>query len=246
LETFEDIFSLVISDLNQLLSSGPKEVLNFGSDVAENALHFLQFITILIFTVHNVNMNFEGKVYTEVLQRNVLLQSAFVAAFEFAGHIVKRCTQLLDISSSYMLPSIMVFVEWLACNPYAVLGKSDERQSTACSFFWNNFVDLMNKLLLSGLVSFGENEDEVCFSNMAGIEGETENSMLALWEDFELRGFSPLAASQIFLDYSSKYSHASGLNENEKRLRIQRIFSAVRFLLHNVRVDQIQLWSVDH
>lgn len=242
LETFEDIFSLVITDLDQLLSSGPNEVLNFGSDFAENALHILQLITILIFTVHNVNVNFEGKIYTEILQRSVLFKYAFVAAFEVAGHIVKRCTQLLDVSSSYLLPSIMVFVEWLACNSYAVLDESDERQSAACLFFWNHFVDLMNKLLLSGLASFDKNEDEVCFSNMAGNEGEIKSGRLALWEDFELRGFSPLAAAHLFLDYSRKYSHASCLNENEKRLRIQRIFSAVTFLLHRVRVDQKALY----
>lgn len=237
METFGDIFSLIVSDLNELLSSGIEEQLNFGSDVSENGVFILRLITILIFTVHNVNKEPEECSYAEILQRSVLVQSAFVAAFEFVGHIVNRCTQLHDVSSSYMLPGIMVFMEWLACNPDITLSShEDEKISSARSFFWNRSVNFLNKLLLCGLVSIDGDKDEACFSNMASYEDETENR-LALWEDFELRGFSPLATAHLILDFSCNYSIGTDRSKNAKKTRIQRIFAAGRSILDIIKVD---------
>lgn len=239
METFGDIFSLIVSDLNELLSSGIKEHLNFGSDASENGVFILRLITILIFTVHNVNKESEECSYAEILQRSVLVQSAFVAAFEFVGHIVNRCTQVCDISSSYLLPGIMVFMEWLACNPEITLSShEDEKQSSARSFFWKHTVNFLNKLLLCGLVSIDGDKDEACFSNMASYEEDETENRLALWEDFELRGFSPLATAHLILDFSCNYSIGTDRSKNAKKARIQRIFAAGRSILHIIRVDQ--------
>ena len=96
METFGEILSSVKSDLLELLSSGPEEELNFGQDATENGLFIVRLIAILIFTVHNVNRESEGQSYAEILKQTVLLQYAFTAAFEFAGHVIKRCVQLRD------------------------------------------------------------------------------------------------------------------------------------------------------
>ncbi|XP_058115626.1 nonsense-mediated mRNA decay factor SMG7 [Magnolia sinica] len=239
LETFGEVFSLVMADLHDLLSSGTEEELNFGSDAAENGLFVVRLIAILIFMVHNVNKESEGQSYAEILQRSVLLQNAFTAAFEFVGHILRRCVQLQDISSSYLLPAILVFIEWLACNPDIATGSDVEvKQATARSFFWTQCISFLNKLILSGLVSVDGDEGETCFSDMSRYEeGETGNR-LALWEDFELRGFLPLLPAQLILDFSRKLSFGSDGSNKDRRARMERILAAGRALMSVVRVDQ--------
>ncbi|XP_010928322.1 nonsense-mediated mRNA decay factor SMG7 [Elaeis guineensis] len=243
LETFGEIFSSMICNLHDLLSSGPEEELSFGPDAAANALVIVRLIAILIFTVHNVNRDSEGQSYAEILQRTVLLQNAFTAAFEFAGYIVKRCTQLHDAPSSYLLPAILVFIEWLASHPDIAAGFDvEEKQASARSFFWNQCVSFMNKLILTGLVSIDGDEDETCFSDMSRYdEGETGNR-LALWEDFELRGFLPLVPAQLILDFSRKHALGSDGSTKEKRARVQRILAAGRALMNVVQVNHQRIY----
>ena len=229
---------MVNSCLNELLSSGPEEEMNFAKDAAENGLVIVRLVSILIFTVHNVNRETEGQTYAEILQRTVLLQNAFTAIFEFMGHILKRCGQFSDPPSSYLLPGILVFVEWLACCPDVAAGNdADEKQATVRLVFWNHCISFLNKLLLNGLVSMEDDEDETCFSNMSRYEeGETENR-LALLEDFELRGFLPLLPAQTILDFSRKHSYGSGGNK-EKKARVKRILAAGKALVNVVKIDQ--------
>ncbi|KAI3837901.1 hypothetical protein MKX03_019416 [Papaver bracteatum] len=238
LETFTELFSSVSSDIHELLSSGGEEVLNFGSDAAENSLVFVRLIAILIFTVHNVNKETEGLSYAEILQRSVLLQNAYVVAFEFVGYIIKRCAQLRDPSSSYLLPGILIFVEWLACRPDIAAGSEmEEKQATARSVFWKHCISFLNKLMLTGSVSGNDDADETCFFKMSKYDdGETGNR-LALREDFELRGYVPLLPAQLILDFSRKYSTGSDGGRQEKRVRIQRILAAVKALMDVVRID---------
>lgn len=212
--------------------------MNFGKDAGENGLVIVRLISILIFTVHNVNRETEGQTYAEILQRTVLLQNAFTAIFEFMGHILQRSVQFSDPSSSYLLPGILVFVEWLACCPDVAAGNDvDEKQATVRLEFWNNCISFLNKLLSNGPVSIDDDEDETCFSNMSRYEeGETENR-LALWEDFELRGFLPLLPAQTILDFSRKHSYG-GDGYKERRARVKRILAAGKALVNVVKVDQ--------
>lgn len=243
METFAEIFSLVVCDLNDLLSSGPDEELNFGSDDAENGIFVVRIITILIFTVHNVNRESEGQSYAEILQRSVLLQNAFTAAFEIAGHILKRSLQLKDMLSSYLLPAILVFIEWLACHPdIAAGGDAEDKQAATRSFFWTQCISFLNKLILSGVVSINGDEDEACFSDMSRYdEGETANR-LALWEDFELRGFSPLLPAQLILDFSRKISFGTDGGGKERRARAQRVVAAGRVLMNVIQIDKQRVY----
>ncbi|KAI7980681.1 Protein SMG7 [Camellia lanceoleosa] len=168
LETFGEVFSMAKRDFLELLSSGPDEEYSFGSVVAECRLVIIRLIAILIFTVHNVNRETENQSYAEILQRSVMLQNAFTAVFKFMGHILERCIELNDPSTSYLLPGIMIFVEWLACRQEIAVGSEvEEKLASARSFFWNHCVSFMNKLLSSGFSSINENEDETCFFNMS-------------------------------------------------------------------------------
>lgn len=238
LETFAEVLSLVSSGLCELLSSGPEEDLNFGADAYENGLLIVRIISILVFTVYNVRREAEGQTYAEIVQRAVLLQNAFTAVFELMGHILERCGQLREPSSSYLLPGILVFVEWLAGCPDIAAGSDvDEKQATVRSKFWSHCISFLNKLLSNGPMSIGEDEDETCFNNMSRYEEEETENRLALWEDIELRGFLPLIPAQTILDFSRKHSFGGDGNK-EKMARVKRILAAGKALASVVRVDQ--------
>lgn len=238
METFSEVLALVSIGFSELVSSGPEEELNFGADASENGLFIVRLISILIFTVHHVKKEAEGQTYAEIVQRAALLQNAFTAVFEFMGHILDRCAQLHDPSSSYLLPGIMVFVEWLACCPDIASGSDiDEKQSAVRLNFWNHCISFLNKIVSCCSMSLDDNEDETCFFNMSRYEeGETENR-LALWEDFELRGFSPLLPAHTILDFSRKHLFGSD-GSKEKIARAKRILAAGKALANMVRVDQ--------
>ena len=151
LETFAEVLSLISNGLRELLSSGQDEELNFGQDALENGLAIVRIISIIVFTVHNAKKEFEGQTYAEIVQRAVLLQNAFTAAFELMSIIIDRCVQLQDPSCSFLLPGILVFVEWLACYPDLAAGNDvDENQSTVRSKFWNHCISFLNKFLSVG------------------------------------------------------------------------------------------------
>ncbi|CAL9063155.1 unnamed protein product [Musa banksii] len=239
LETFGEVFSSVIKDLNVLLSSGPEDVLNFGPATTENALTILRLVAILIFTVHNVERESEN----QTLQRTVLLQHAFTSAFEFVGYILKRCIALHDAASSCLLPAILIFIEWLASHPDVATGFDvEEKQAGARSFFWTQFVPFMNKLIETRLASVDGEGNETCFLNMSSYdEGETGNR-LALWEDFELRGFVPLVPAQLILDFSKKHAYMNDGGRKDKVSRVERILAAGRALTNIVSVDQQRIY----
>ncbi|XP_024974011.1 protein SMG7-like isoform X2 [Cynara cardunculus var. scolymus] len=238
LETFGEVFSLARNDFLQLLSSGRDEVFSFGSDFGDCKLFITRFIAIMIFTVYNVNKDAENQSYAEILQRSVVLQNAFAAIFDFMALIVERCFQLNDPSASFLLPGIMIFVEWLACcQDIAFTNEMEEKQATARSLFWNHFVSFLNKILSSGSEMVNESEDEICFYNMSRYDESETANRLALPEDIELRGFLPLVPAHLILDFSRTHFGGDGGNK-EKKARVQRIVAAGKALTIGVRVGQ--------
>ena len=229
---------MVKGNLLELLSSGPEDEHNFGSGAAESRLMTVRLIAILIFTVHNVNRETENQSYAEILQRSVLLQNIFTVIFEFMGYILERCLQLRDPCASFLLPGVLVFLEWLACHPDIAAGKEvEEKQANARTFFWNHCILFLNKLLSSGFMSSVEDPDESCFFNMSKYEVGT-SKLLALWEDFELRGFFPLMPAQLILDYSRKQFFGSDHGNKENNARVERIMTAGKSLINVVRIGQ--------
>ncbi|GAB2267140.1 hypothetical protein Dimus_002125 [Dionaea muscipula] len=237
LETFADVLSMARNDFVELLSSGAKEQHNFGSDPAECGLFIIRLVAILIFTVYNLNQN---QPYADILPCSVLRQHACTAVFEFMGHMLGRCVQLCDTLSSYMLPGLLIFVEWLACHPDIAAGKeAEEKYADARSFFWKNCILFLNKLLLTGLMS--SDEDETCFFDMSRYEDGETNNRIALWEDFELRGFLPLQPAQQILEFSRKCPFANE-GSKEKKTRLQRIIGAGKACANVVRLGQQTLY----
>ncbi|KAI3421390.1 Protein kinase domain-containing protein [Psidium guajava] len=242
LETFAEVLSLVVTGLCDLMSSGPEEEMIFGNDAFENGLFIIRLVSILIYTIHNVKRESEGQSYAEIVQRAVLLQNALTAVFEIMGLVMERCGQACDPSLSYLLPGILVFVEWLASYPdVATGGDVDEKQATVRSNLWSHYISLMNKLLSIGSMSIDDCDDESCFDNMSRYEEEETGNRLALWEDFELRGFLPLVPAQTILDFSRKNSFGSeGIKE--KNARVKRTLAAGKVLVGGVNINNETVW----
>ncbi|GFZ07537.1 telomerase activating protein Est1 [Actinidia rufa] len=115
----------------------------------------------------------------------------------------------------------------------------EEKQAHARLFFWNHCVTFFNKLLSSGFSSINEDEDETCFFKMSRFdEGEIANR-LALFEDFELRGFLPLVLAQLILDFLGKHVFGSAGGSKGKSARVQRIIEAGKLYMAGKEEDEV-------
>lgn len=214
LETFEEILTQATNNLQTLLSSGPEEEPNFGTDNTENALFIVILVSILIFTVNNVKGGPEGQSYADIVQNTVLVKNALITFYDVIGQLLKRCLELTDPSSSFLLPGILICMEYLACRP-DVITESDEKATH--THFWTHCISLFNKLLS------GEINDVTRY----------EDYVPALWEDFEIRGFLPLEPAQTCLDFSRKHS-VSG----DKVARVKRVLAAGKLIAERITVDR--------
>ncbi|KAL7613015.1 hypothetical protein Lser_V15G05796 [Lactuca serriola] len=213
LETFEEILSLVTNTLQTLLSSGAEDEPNFGTDNSENALFIVILVTILIFTVNNVKGGPEGQTYADIVQNTVLLKNALITFHNLIGQLLKRCLQLTNPSSSFLLPGILISMEYLASRPDVITETDD---------FWTHCISFFNKLLSAEI------------NDMTRYEERRENDYQpALWEDFETRGFLPLQSAQTFLDFSRKHS-VSG----DKSARVKRLLAAGKVIADRITVDR--------
>ncbi|KAL5730415.1 hypothetical protein ACHQM5_003237 [Ranunculus cassubicifolius] len=171
----------------------------------------LQLVCILIFTIHTLSESSTQQNAKQVkyMQQTSLIQRAFTITFIFMGRLVNRCITADPIRSSPLLPGILVFVEWLASNldkleKYATDGKCE----SAIDYFFTTLVDLLNKI--------------------DGETSETEsNDSIILWEDSELRGFSPISRVHGSLQYETHQEMENGFEDkNLSRVRICRIIAA--------------------
>ncbi|KAM1459751.1 hypothetical protein ACFX2I_036652 [Malus domestica] len=169
----------------------------------------LQVVSVLIFTVQNIIKTLEIKESTDKIniQQKELTQLALNAAFIFMGRFVERCSEAGTVEPCPLLPAVLVFVEWLV----VVLGGAetygvDEKSRSAMSYFFGAFVDLLKQFNLS--------EDEAKYP-----EGTP------LWEDYELRGFAPVACVHASLDFSYSREHIDNYDSGID-CRAQRIIKA--------------------
>lgn len=225
LEKFEEVFSGMLHDMEQLLELDDKNLellLGSGSCIGigpeiHGAFGALKLIVILICTVENVKW---GSKYTEASQQDVLFRYAFTAFLGIMGRLMQRCAEANDASSSPLLPAILVFLEWLACRPEMVQGiEACEQQSSLLSFFWKQCVTLLNRFC----------GDKNCKDAMDDSLEETslEDSKVgvALWEDFELQGFSPLAPAHVTLLYAERSNGTGTEIKKDKHTRLHRLLA---------------------
>lgn len=176
----------------------------------------LQVMTISIFTAHNLSWLPEGHKpsYSEIIQSSTLAQHAYTALFELGGRLAHRCGLADNPAVSPLLPSILVLLEWLTCSPKAAVGDGEvgERQARARLFFWREVSGLMNDVIRPA-------EDDVIVPQPTKLPS-------ALWEDYELRGFEPLAGAQKMLDFSRPAPALDFGNSHQTAERARRVLAA--------------------
>lgn len=150
----------------------------------EGPYRTLQLVTIFIFIIHCLTESDEGEVQKEDNKpESSLTTLALTATFICTGRIVERCMSGGSLQECMLLPTVLVFAEWLVNTlERAEAHVADERVTSAMSYFFGAFADLLNQLNLSN--------EEVASDNTA------------LWEDHELKGFDPMARAHMKLDFT--------------------------------------------
>lgn len=141
------------------------------------------------------------------MEQLVWTQFSMAATFIFMGRFVDRCLKASQLDLCPLLPAVLVFVEWLVgrldeAKTYGV----DEKSRSAISYFFGVFIDLLNQL------------------NVERGEGMSPDST-SLWEDYELRGFAPVACAHVLLDFPTPWEHIDGF-ESGSKCRAHRIINA--------------------
>lgn len=215
LEDFHCAFSSTLRKLEALLALKETELKasleSYGRmDAARTGPYrAIQLVSILIMIIHNLPESTEVKTPGD---KNETEQSAFgilawTTTFIFMGRLLERCLEDIHLDACPLLFTVLVFVEWLV----GMLDKAEmygahEKVKNATSYFFGAFCNLLNRL--------DNKEGEVKFLDRN-----------ALWEDYELRGFSPLAHAHMQLDFSTHREHVRNY-DNGYTSRAHRILHA--------------------
>ncbi|VVA92853.1 unnamed protein product [Arabis nemorensis] len=166
----------------------------------------LQLVTVFIFLFHHI-AEFNGSDNTKEEVKPVDL--AFTMVFIVMGRVVERCLKTSPLDSCPLLPALLVFLDYL---PF-LLHKAEEQEwrfdetsEIAISYFFDKLVDFLNRLEVKG-------------------ENCSAKTLVAFWEDHELRSLAPLAPIQVLLDFSSHIDLRERFDKG-KELRLQRIINS--------------------
>ncbi|KAH1103063.1 hypothetical protein GLYMA_13G238000v4 [Glycine max] len=164
----------------------------------------IQVVSVLIFSLTNL-IDKLGKDESENKNDGQLMQLALTAAFSLMGRFIERCLKASSLIHCPLLPSVLVFVEW--CSSIHEVCATDQKSTIAISYFFEMFVEFLNQL-----------KDD---------KKETEKHLdrTPLWEDYELRGFVPIACSYLSLDFCGNWEHIDNF-ESGIELRTERIREA--------------------
>ncbi|XP_020234596.1 protein SMG7L isoform X3 [Cajanus cajan] len=166
----------------------------------------IQVVSILIFSLTNLIEKL-GKNKSEDKNDRQLMQLALIASFSLMGRFTERCLKASSLYHCPLLPSVLVFVEWCSSIHGVCASATDQNSIRAISYFFDVFVELLNQL----------NNDR---------KGTAKHiDITPLWEDYELRGFVPIACSHLSLDFCGNREHIDNF-ESGTELRAERIREA--------------------
>ncbi|KAL1537860.1 hypothetical protein AAHA92_30334 [Salvia divinorum] len=181
----------------------------------------IQVVSIFIFIVHSLTESLRqedsptGK--DDDHKHSALTPLAFTAIFVFMGRLTGRCVMGEEMGISPLLPTVLVFVEWLAGSLDMVQTyDADERVRNAMSYFFNALVGLLDQI-----EQFGN---------------RTSLDHTALWEDHELRGFYPLNHVHVRLDFTTHLECVDNYSCRNKG-RLQRIVDAAKIIKSKSRIS---------
>ncbi|XP_057429405.1 nonsense-mediated mRNA decay factor SMG7-like isoform X2 [Lotus japonicus] len=226
-EEFSSAFASAIGELDKMMELEDIELKDMLESYSQMALarrgpfRAIQVVSILIFSLKNLNDKHE-KNESEDKNDWHLLQLAFTTSFIFMGRFIERCLNASSLNHCPLLPSVLVFVEWCSSIVDATeVCSTDQKSRKAISYFFDVFVELLNKL--------NDNRKE------------TEKLLDAtpLWEDYELRGFVPIACSHSSLNFCSNWDHIDNFKSGTE-LRAERIREAAMKIAS--RSNHLQKW----
>nr|GMC83883.1 protein SMG7L [Ipomoea batatas] len=216
LEDFSHTLASTVRQLEALMALGDEEL----KAALESYQHMdpsrsgpyraLQLVTIFIYIIHSLTESGEGEVMKAENKGSDLTKLALAAIFICTGRLIERCLKGSHPEVCPLLPAVLVFAEWLVntlerAEAYA----ADERVRSSMSYFFGAFSDLLNRLELS--------------------DNEIARDYTALWEDYELRGFDPLAHAHLTLDFTSHQECVDNFS-SMSTCRSWRIFLAAKKL----------------
>lgn len=197
----DELLSLADSELNALLES-----YKLLDSVRTGPFRAIQIASVFIFMVHN---RF-SKVDLNDKQQLEMTNLALVATFIVMGRLVERCLEASKLDSFPLLPAVLVFVEWLPNILDEVVRYGyDEKSRSSMTYFFGVYVGLLERL------------------NVNKVEAECSLA-IPLWEDYELRGFTPLAFAHEPLDFSSHWEHMDKFECGAKHRAYRLIVAATK------------------
>ncbi|TKY71714.1 SMG7L protein [Spatholobus suberectus] len=210
LEEFSIALASTIGELDKMMELEDIELKTMLESYSEMDLarrgpfRAIQVVSILIFSLTNL-IDKLGKNESEDKNDRQLMQLALTAAFSFMGRFIERCLKASSLNHCPLFPSVLVFVEW--CSSIHEVCATDQKSIRAISYFFDVFVELLNQL--------------------NGDRKETKKHLdrTPLWEDYELRGFVPIACSHLSLDFCGNWEHRDNF-ESGIELRTERIREA--------------------
>ncbi|KAG6641256.1 protein SMG7L [Carya illinoinensis] len=169
----------------------------------------LQVASILIFIIENLIHGPQVKRSKDKndMEHIARTQFAIAAALVFMGRLVDRCLKATQSYLCPLLPAVLVFVEWLLgmLDEAEVYGVDEKCRSAMCYFF-GVFIELLKQL------------------NVKRGEAMSPDGT-PLWEDYELRGFAPVARAHMSLYFSTPWEHIDSF-ESGAEFRACRITNA--------------------
>ncbi|CAD5313898.1 unnamed protein product [Arabidopsis thaliana] len=184
------------------------ESYQFMDTARKGPYKILQIVAVFIYIFHNLaEANGSDIVKEEVKLTNLALTMVFIVM----GRVVERCLKTTPLDSCPLLPALLVFLDYLPFLLDKVEEEEeecrfDEKSKSAISYFFGKLVDFLNQLKV---------KDKNC----------PAKTLLALWEDHELKSFAPLAPIHALLDFSSNMDLRESFDRG-KELRLQRIISS--------------------
>ncbi|KAK9714668.1 hypothetical protein RND81_06G111000 [Saponaria officinalis] len=217
LESFASTFTSTLRELEALLAcdvAGLSSALQSYQNMnllKSGPYRALHIVSVLLFIIYNLTADHEHKISkpTKDAQHSELVRLVLTVTFTFMGRLVDRCLKGRPVIYFPLLPALLVFVEWLV-GALRELNFVDATCESAMRYFFGSFVELLKHLQ----------------ENMAEID---DSCNIALWEDYELRGFIPLSPMHELLDFSSCW-------EDEINYKMKNDFRARRIVQAAIKI----------
>ncbi|KAI4371735.1 hypothetical protein MLD38_010052 [Melastoma candidum] len=209
---FKAAFAFMVKELELLMELDDVSLNNaleshqFMNPSRTGPFRAIQTVSVFIFVIQSLVSSpaQEPRDVNGMMNQNCPVEYAIAAMFIFVGRLVNRCLETAEKALCPLLPAVLVFSEWLATSNLdsKEISGGDEMSRAAKSYFFRSFVRLLNIL--------NSQPREV------KIDG------CALWEDYELRGFSAAPTTQAYLDSSYDSEHETSYRSGHK-CRVNRL-----------------------